>query len=127
VSPNIIFLSADNAPTGLGPEDYWTVFSTGSQNGKIGVMETVYRTSNWLAIKQNTATLVRSQFHPTQKGVTLMSLGFVFYDGQYPPRIANQSPEAASAVRVLIKLKAAHGACSREETVNLNSLIYGPH
>ncbi len=127
ISPNIIFLSADNAPTGLGVEDYWTSFSAGAQNGQTGIVETTYQTSNWLTIKAGTAPIVKTHFHPTQKGVTLVSLGFIFYDGQYPPQMANQSPQAVSAVRVVLGLRAAHASCTRENTVNLNDLIYGPH
>jgi hypothetical protein len=90
-------------------------------------VEKTYQSASWITIKAGTATLVKSRFLPTEKGVTLTNLGFVFYDGQYPPAIANQSPQAASAVRMQVTFKATYGTLTRDKTVNLNNLIYGPH
>jgi hypothetical protein len=127
-NPRIIFLSKDNPPVGtMGSEDFWMVYSTATQDGKSGILEQVHKGSDWLSIRAGTGSVVQSNFLGAQSGVVVSTLSFTLYDGQLPAQIANQSPQATSAVRIAVHLKTKRTGVTREQTVNLDNLIYGPH
>jgi prepilin-type N-terminal cleavage/methylation domain-containing protein len=126
-SSEFIFLSKDNDPVGtLGMEDQWTRYSVASDSGRDALMIRTYLSDNWLDIKSGVCAVATTNLIKVQDGVKISRLLFTLFDSQNPPRLANQDPYSASAVRVDLQLKKADVYFEQERTVTLENLLYGP-
>lgn len=139
-SPELIFLSKDQGAAGvLDNQDLWTRFSTVTiASGAEALLEETYQSDNWLTIKSGVAPVVGTATYPLSNGAKFHALAFTLYDSNQPPLIANQDPQSTSAVRIAMTLKKGESATraasnevqgnliSRERTVVLEGLLYGP-